>query len=610
MEASPTAGFTIRRKPVRRDIAASSPANPPQYEPLDFSRFETRLLYIHPSDVLDDNGDDSSIVQCQLKHISLLDPPTYIALSYCWGDPTITKPILIGKQVVSVTTNLEMALRELRRRGIERVWADAVCINQNDLYERSQQVLQMGQIYAQATEAFAWLGPSDNDSDLALKALKNVSSQNAVPDIPSMAIRTLFERPFWRRMWIIQEMAKPRKVLFGCGKESISWSALMDAVRRKDIQRLLSKEQEELLKALEKFKTWELGTQILPLSRALVISRKFLATDPRDKLYALLGLASDSSKVVPLPNYSNPVSNVFLQATQRMMINLGDVAIILLARRRAGNVDLPSWYPDWLHLGENLPNWVTDRVGESTPGNYGNLVIRGPALHIQCWIYGAIYGLTSPAASLKSQDRSQWSYGLVWDVLDSLTLHKFAPNALWDDVLDDDQVNVHHKVLQFARFYLGKSRCCPQGLQEWVKENSFLQIGPKTLLQHVEKTWSPGGWLLVERHRELGFDTASSQTFQALEAGLRGLQEYEMRVAVVSHDPQNASKLSISTRVLLVYRYARPGDLICFLQNCRQPVVLRKVSDGYRYVGEASWRLAEDEEKDIVECSKSDVIIY
>src|SRR5450432_2237374 len=81
------------------------------YRPLVTDRSEIRLLMLLPYE-------ENTTVRCSLEHVSLINPPEYCALSYCWGDPTITKEVIINGNLVQVTTNLESALRHLKLRNI------------------------------------------------------------------------------------------------------------------------------------------------------------------------------------------------------------------------------------------------------------------------------------------------------------------------------------------------------------------------------------------------------------------------------------------------------------------------------------------------------------
>ncbi|KAK4108421.1 hypothetical protein N656DRAFT_676736, partial [Canariomyces notabilis] len=122
---------------------------------------EIRLLKLYQGE-LDDE------VRCELQHVSLAATPVYdyIALSYVWGNPEITAPILLCGEKYPVTTNLHSFLRHAQNisqdPGLDRchlyMWIDALCINQQDLNERSQQVGRMMEIYEHASSLFVWLG--------------------------------------------------------------------------------------------------------------------------------------------------------------------------------------------------------------------------------------------------------------------------------------------------------------------------------------------------------------------------------------------------------------------------------------------------------------------
>jgi hypothetical protein len=115
--------------------------------------------------VQDENSGDG--VTCSLVYASLIKPPEYTALSYCWGDASKTTKIRIENWGnVEVTTNLEEALKSVRPLNIigpggssrpKLLWVDALCINQQDSLERSQQVRQMRQIYSRAKEVISWV---------------------------------------------------------------------------------------------------------------------------------------------------------------------------------------------------------------------------------------------------------------------------------------------------------------------------------------------------------------------------------------------------------------------------------------------------------------------
>ncbi|KAK0710051.1 heterokaryon incompatibility, partial [Lasiosphaeria miniovina] len=149
--------------------------------------------------------------------------PFYTALSYCWGDPGITRPIALDGKERHVTVSLETAVRHLRKTDSEFiVWADAVCINQEDAAERASQVQMMADIYRSASSVVVWLGEAGDNSDVAMDtcvkwgggskddpAASHRIFENVIEPVDRQtwqAVRSLFQRPYWRRLWIYQEV--------------------------------------------------------------------------------------------------------------------------------------------------------------------------------------------------------------------------------------------------------------------------------------------------------------------------------------------------------------------------------------------------------------------
>src|SRR5579862_6032116 len=104
----------------------------------------------------------------------------YMALSYTWGDPTVTREILVNGHVMRVTRNVEECLRVLRdkpyiKKGW-RIWIDLLCINQADIIERGAQVKRMYDIYGKAWTPIIWLGDEEEDSDNAMALVKVLAS--------------------------------------------------------------------------------------------------------------------------------------------------------------------------------------------------------------------------------------------------------------------------------------------------------------------------------------------------------------------------------------------------------------------------------------------------
>ena len=158
-----------------------------RYPSLDQDRNEIRLITIHEA------NKEAEIVNCRFEHVSLDDSPSYKVLSYCWGDPNVTRTIHVNRRNVQVTENLEAALHELRRPGTIRLLVDPICINQADLDKRGRQVLRMRDIYVNASETVAWLGNAADDSNLTLNLTDILSNAEVDMEDSDEALRRFYQ---------------------------------------------------------------------------------------------------------------------------------------------------------------------------------------------------------------------------------------------------------------------------------------------------------------------------------------------------------------------------------------------------------------------------------
>ena len=131
-----------------------------RYEALLDPQRETRLVLLEPAE------DESSEIKITLQP-AVIAAAEYEALSYAWGDGTLTLPVLVNGLIFQVTTNLFHALQNLRRKNDARtVWIDAICIDQKNNEEKSQQVGNMMAIYKAATRVVIWLGRYSEPEDM------------------------------------------------------------------------------------------------------------------------------------------------------------------------------------------------------------------------------------------------------------------------------------------------------------------------------------------------------------------------------------------------------------------------------------------------------------
>ncbi|KAI3324134.1 HET-domain-containing protein [Xylariaceae sp. AK1471] len=118
------------------------------YSPIDSKNGQIRLLELLP-------GRSTTPIECRMQHASLDNAPPYRALSYTWGTKGADLTITVNDQIIGIFENLEAALRRLRREAKPRtLWIDAICINQDDIDERAEQVKLMRQIYENTTQVY------------------------------------------------------------------------------------------------------------------------------------------------------------------------------------------------------------------------------------------------------------------------------------------------------------------------------------------------------------------------------------------------------------------------------------------------------------------------
>lgn len=146
------------------------------YSPLSAHPNSIRLLRLLPA------SNDQDPIHCEIFDYSLTNPPRtshlYECLSYVWGDIGDRPTILIDSAELAVTKNLHGALQRLRDPQLDRIlWVDAVCINQDDIIERAQQVHMMAMIYAYASRVVVWLGDEADGSKEAIEYLREDASR-------------------------------------------------------------------------------------------------------------------------------------------------------------------------------------------------------------------------------------------------------------------------------------------------------------------------------------------------------------------------------------------------------------------------------------------------
>ncbi|KAM0554033.1 hypothetical protein ACHAPJ_007108 [Fusarium lateritium] len=291
------------------------------YSPLPESSI--RLLRITP------HPDTSSPIQCRLFDFALSDsesPYPYEALSYVWGSEEKPFSIVVNNNEFAVGANLHAALVHLRHASLERImWIDAVCINQGDSIEKGQQVQSMAEIYAKASCVIVWLGSALTTSDQALDKIREAALRNSTDGRDPKGIFPLLQRPWFQRIWVLQEVAAARHVLIKCGSTEIDGYAFCSGLNALELSYKIYPDLQSLVRSVAYlirgaiFRPRRVTTQsgrfsldIRPLSELVEMYHTRKATERHDKVYALLGMSSDDPSEAGLSaDYTISWSQVF-----------------------------------------------------------------------------------------------------------------------------------------------------------------------------------------------------------------------------------------------------------------------------------------------------------
>ncbi|KAK1980903.1 heterokaryon incompatibility protein-domain-containing protein [Colletotrichum cereale] len=354
----------------------ASPAKSPVYiyRPLSEGE-EIRLLVLEPA------VDDLQPLQGFLCHASLRETylgnmaPQYEALSYVWGCDKKVDDLETPTGSLPITHSLRSALRRVRHPSKPLlVWADAVCINQQDNREKSAQVKMMGKIYSAADRVLVLLddGVESHEAELqSLLLVSRVSSQELTLLRRSVTrvVGKLLDLPWFLRVWVIQEFVLARKVTFLWGSTFFDWELLRDAVTKDKLKRCVRAEASENgtnlrvpLKTMIVGKNFSLMMRLrqdhhagfltqFPDSTSLFAvfedlrNALFECTFPSDHFFSILGLASDEPHELTSPNYDLPIGSTLLRFGT-YFLQQGKVLEMLQGAGLGSTSEFsPSWMP-------------------------------------------------------------------------------------------------------------------------------------------------------------------------------------------------------------------------------------------------------------------------
>jgi hypothetical protein len=335
---------------------------------------------------------DPSLVEMPVAH----GEPTYEAVSYVWGSQKSSDCVVVESTCpptrIPVRPNLSTMLRYLRGSAMPRtLWIDALCINQEDERERGTQVARMGDIYRLAYRVVAWLGPATRWSEVAMAALRQCGTKVeftksgefvAAPGTDGTwyplisfdsgtldAIEEFTTNIFFTRLWILQELALASRFSWlQAGHDTLPLSTAANAffylysglTEPDNINRFFA----PLRNCALTVGAWPQ----MPVRYILRATRMKACADPRDHVYAILGICPPSLRSLITTDYGSTTSpvDVYRKFVMAEVQRSHRLDILKFVDYCVPILPVPSWVPD---LSTNTGRYNTLLPGQNSAGN-------------------------------------------------------------------------------------------------------------------------------------------------------------------------------------------------------------------------------------------------
>ena len=615
-------------KPAEKPVEVVK-SGPYVYRPLEASKNEIRVLLLYSS------KEDEDPVKCELVTIGLDDDTRALqarmrfgamlkmfkALSYTWGDLQKTDQITLEGHQFPVTKNLYSALARLRNLNQAAMktnqpfpsvwWVDAICINQDDVLERNQQVSLMTRIYKKCFAVQIWLGETANNSDLAMELATQIAAMRPRgPGDPEVvypehtmdqkvlhwkALTALLQRPWWDRVWIRQEATIPKFAIVQCGGKSCQFNAITNAAQILDQMndRLGYRPIQDEVSAIRSSASGSSGlkiscyarahqlsvlramgggvsTKFLDLAELLFHTRSCKATDPRDKAFAVLSMA-DPEVYEMKPDYRLSVDDTLKTVARCIITKKQSLNLLAGCQNPEHDNSLPSWVPNLLADWKARPFAVDTQRYSPPVTDTSEFTFEGDDKCILRARGRRIDTIASFSDDIVSQGHTPEQLTTLynkWQALARTAISNPNVESLTKRILEELAGRYNHGI--------------------WV---TFLSVGSDD--GRGMRYSEDGKTLLSERP-----SIHTTGNLRMVESLLLPKAEDEEAVEVTPYQRihENLRKYGVGRKLAfmtngsigLVPGDAKQGDEICSFKNTAYPYVLRKVGEGeYVVVGES-----------------------
>ncbi|KAH7312129.1 heterokaryon incompatibility protein-domain-containing protein [Rhexocercosporidium sp. MPI-PUGE-AT-0058] len=570
------------------------------YKPLDNIKDSVRLLKLHAA------PDWQWPIRCSLFHTTFSEAPSYIALSYVWGERAGSQMITVDADQISVTPNLKHALQRLRPKLGEQdlvMWVDAICINQEDIPERNIQTKKMRAIYQHAASVAVFLGLENNRSATAMLLARDLNACASADEVRKLvgdpkqkesieSLVRLFRRQYWWRIWVIQEVSSARKATVYCGDDEISWT---------DLQRvcdLLKEANDELQSLFYKQPSYirtltfggPRGLQLSrfspnisapPLLELLLSHKSKKSTDPKDKVYALIGV-SESFDAFGTIDYSQSLREVYTHTARHIITSSQRLDVICVKQHDVDQYDLPSWAPDWTRPPSNSGATVVGLHHHQPPFTAsGNTLAnvqflsRGYVLKVSGFVIDTIETVGMPFIQRPRRAPSEVvpvleAFHDWWNIFVGSHSNSSAAQAVFGRSISCG--NWEHSNQQI---YVNKLEAIFALSDDLLSDSDVLRLDPPSR--------SSTGTRFASSTPSLADDDEDDNVYGGEE------EQVQLSAILSAGLTMNRRRFFVSQGNLvgLAPAGAEVGDLVCVLLGCRYPVVLRRKGSDHLLVGEA-----------------------
>lgn len=400
-------------------LPGSKPPNDPQLVPsvANTNRLDTypnategyiRLLWLHPGQ--SDDPVRGDLMELPFRNLEALP---YQTLSYSpFDDPTSisedssneklseqkpqypeeastnilhkpqprNRPVYVDPScdVIYVTKNCEAGLKAVRHLSAALpVWVDLISIDQHSSDDKSRWVALIKCVFANALQSMIFVGAPSGDSDIALDLLSLIQTGRSVlsrvaatKEEPKSALKSLFKRPCFSGLWLVQQLIYAKRPLILCGDRSIPWPywpSMPNGIRRCASLLLFNRD------------AW---TRLIDKNYYIILRHALTheCLDPRDKIYAILGLLGETGISI---DYSLPVEVVYTGITAYLLQNHLSFRLFDLLGADEHRLNLPSWVPDYSQRLQvdnsfDITTWVNDTDDQIEIGESKSVLILYP----------------------------------------------------------------------------------------------------------------------------------------------------------------------------------------------------------------------------------------